>query len=114
MTMPHLMNCEHQGGGWCLDCVKKLQHEKEQQCQMLWELRVDLDVARRENTKLRKAVRAAGFAVMQTSGDWSIHDVSEKAEHRCVEEDRIINENINLIREVKRLTKLVEKMEQVQ
>ena len=22
MTMPHLMNCDHQGDGWCLDCVK--------------------------------------------------------------------------------------------
>ena len=25
MTMPHLMNCEHQDYGWCLECVKKLQ-----------------------------------------------------------------------------------------
>lgn len=22
--MPHLMNCAHQGKGWCLDCVKTL------------------------------------------------------------------------------------------
>ena len=22
MTMPHLMNCDHQGDGWCLACVK--------------------------------------------------------------------------------------------
>lgn len=27
MTMPHLMNCEHQAEGWCLDCVGKLQAE---------------------------------------------------------------------------------------
>ncbi len=24
MTMPHLSNCEHQGDGWCLVCVKEL------------------------------------------------------------------------------------------
>ncbi len=24
MTMPHLMNCQHSGDGWCLDCVKEL------------------------------------------------------------------------------------------
>lgn len=24
MTMPHLMNCEHQGEGWCLHCVNNL------------------------------------------------------------------------------------------
>ena len=24
MTMPHLMNCDHSGEGWCLDCVKEL------------------------------------------------------------------------------------------
>jgi len=29
MTMPHLMNCEHQADGWCLDCVGKLQAECE-------------------------------------------------------------------------------------
>lgn len=27
MTMPHLMNCNHMGDGWCLDCVKKLWDE---------------------------------------------------------------------------------------
>lgn len=29
MTMPHLMNCEHQSEGWCLDCVRKLKDELE-------------------------------------------------------------------------------------
>lgn len=24
MTMPHLMNCPHQGEGWCLQCVNNL------------------------------------------------------------------------------------------
>lgn len=23
MTMPRLMNCPHQGDGWCLDCVRR-------------------------------------------------------------------------------------------
>lgn len=31
MTMPHLMNCPHSSDGWCLDCVKTLWDEKEQQ-----------------------------------------------------------------------------------
>lgn len=31
MTMPHLMNCPHSEDGWCLDCVKVLWDEKEQQ-----------------------------------------------------------------------------------
>ena len=29
MTMPHLMNCDHSGSGWCLACVKALHDEKE-------------------------------------------------------------------------------------
>lgn len=29
MTMPHLMNCLHSEDGWCLECVKVLQEEKE-------------------------------------------------------------------------------------
>jgi hypothetical protein len=32
MTMPHLMNCEHQGEGWCLACVGKLQDEFQKVC----------------------------------------------------------------------------------
>ena len=27
MTMPHMMNCEHRGSGWCLTCVGKLEAE---------------------------------------------------------------------------------------
>lgn len=30
MTMPHLMNCEHSGAGWCLGCVGKLAALNEQ------------------------------------------------------------------------------------
>lgn len=29
MTMPHLMNCSHNGDGWCIPCVKQLWEEKE-------------------------------------------------------------------------------------
>lgn len=35
MTMPHLMNCTHQGKGWCLDCVKALHDEKERMAEAL-------------------------------------------------------------------------------
>ena len=27
MTMPHLMNCQHDDHGWCLACVKKIGEE---------------------------------------------------------------------------------------
>lgn len=27
--MPHLMNCQHSDSGWCLDCVKNLQQERD-------------------------------------------------------------------------------------
>lgn len=29
MTMPHLMNCQHSTDGWCLECVKELQEERD-------------------------------------------------------------------------------------
>lgn len=38
--------------------------------------------------KLRAAIKRAGFAVMETSGEWSIHDVSEQGkaeEAKCLE-----------------------------
>jgi hypothetical protein len=28
MTTPWLMNCPHDGSGWCLDCVRKLAEER--------------------------------------------------------------------------------------
>jgi len=34
MTMPHLMNCDH-SEEWCLDCVKKMHDEHEQQVSQL-------------------------------------------------------------------------------
>jgi len=27
MTMPHMMNCEHRGSGWCFTCIGKLEAE---------------------------------------------------------------------------------------
>lgn len=29
MTMPHLMNCQHSEDGWCLECVKGIEKERE-------------------------------------------------------------------------------------
>lgn len=38
----------------------------------------DCHTAESERDRLRNAISKAGFAVMETSGDWSIHDVSEQ------------------------------------
>jgi len=35
MTMPTQMNCSHQGSGWCLDCVEKLQQKISKQDELL-------------------------------------------------------------------------------
>lgn len=49
-----------------------------------------------ENAALRGAIKSAGFSVMETSGDWSIHDVSEhgKAEARRALE--VANESVDV------------------
>jgi hypothetical protein len=31
MTMPHLMNCDHDEEGWCLSCVKQMHDELERE-----------------------------------------------------------------------------------
>ena len=49
-----------------------------------------------EAEKLREAIRNAGFSVMQTSGRWSIHDVSKLAEAEQEKTNQIIGENIDL------------------
>jgi len=41
MTMPHLMNCNHQGEGWCLKCVKSLHGESEHYRGLLEEIAKD-------------------------------------------------------------------------
>ncbi len=35
MTMPHLMNCSHDGSGWCLDCVKEQHDDYEEEVSKL-------------------------------------------------------------------------------
>jgi len=49
-----------------------------------------------EAEKLREAIRDAGFSVMQTSGRWSIHDVSNLADAEREKTNQIISENIDL------------------
>jgi len=56
-----------------------------------------------EAEKLREAIRDAGFSVMQTSGRWSIHDVSKLAEAEQEKTNQIIGENIDLGIKVKHL-----------
>lgn len=56
-----------------------------------------------EAVKLREAIRDAGFTVMQTSGRWSIHDVSELGIAEQEKTKEIICENIDLEIKVKRL-----------
>ena len=49
-----------------------------------------------EAQKLREAIRDAGFSVMQTSGRWSIHDVSKLADAEREKTNQVISENIDL------------------
>ena len=46
--------------------------------------------------KLRKAIRKAGWAVMETSGEWSIHCVTDAAKKAEEVETQLINDNIYL------------------
>lgn len=54
-------------------------------------------------TKLREAIRDAGFAVMETSGKWSIHCVTDAAKQAEEVEGRLIAENIDLAEHVRTL-----------
>ena len=56
-----------------------------------------------EAAKLREAIRDAGFEVMQTSGRWSIHDVSKLGIAEQERTSEIISENIDLGIRVKQL-----------
>lgn len=53
--------------------------------------------------KLRDAVRRAGFAVCQTSGDWTIHDVSELGKAEEARTLEVVNRNVDLEVENQRL-----------
>lgn len=60
-----------------------------------------------EVAKLRAAIKAAGFSVMETSGEWSIFDVSEAgkaADAKCLE---VAMRNVELEQENKRLHALI-------
>ncbi len=62
------------------------------------------DEARAEVAKLRDAIRRAGFCVMQTSGEWSIHDVSELEKKELERTNQVIDENIDLALALKEKT----------
>lgn len=62
-----------------------------------------LIAARTERNRLREAISDAGFSVMQTSGRWSIHDVSKLAEIEQAKTNEIIGQNIDLEIKVKKL-----------
>ncbi len=64
--------------------------------QMFSELTAELADTKRQLAKLRGAIERAGFAIMQTSGDWSIHDVSELAEAESRKTVEVINRNVEL------------------
>lgn len=69
----------------------------------LFEAESAFAVEREQNQKLRAAIVRAGFAVMETSGDWSIHDVSERGK---AEEERsleVATRNVELEIEIERL-----------
>jgi hypothetical protein len=64
---------------------------------LIRELRAAIDTTViSEALKLREAIRDAGFEVMQTSGRWSIHDVSEQAMAKQEKTAEIIGQNIDL------------------
>lgn len=56
-----------------------------------------------ERDKLRDAICDADFVVMETSGKWSIHDVSEKAKADDERTAEVIMRNIDLERRVAEL-----------
>jgi hypothetical protein len=68
MTMPNLMNCPHQGDGWCLSCVNDLRHERDVMARHRTELRAAMSgilaVANVRIDDPRKAVFDAGCRVM--------------------------------------------------
>ncbi len=81
----------------------------------LVEAGTDSERLQQEVVKLREAIRDAGFAVMQTSGKWSIHDVSEKAKAQAAFDDKrtteLIMENIRLEKELSETRACVTRLE---
>jgi hypothetical protein len=66
------------------------------------------EVMRNEVAKLREAIKRAGFAVMQTSGDWSIHDVSKLADQEREKTAAIIARDIELEHALDSLVETIE------
>lgn len=56
-----------------------------------------------EAAKLRDAIRRYGLSVMQTSGDWSLHDMGVVAAAEQARVDAIVNQNIDLLAVVKKV-----------
>lgn len=92
------------GLGGSRKITEKVWHARDAE---LTALRADLAAAVAERDRLREAIRDAGFSIMQTSGKWSIHDVSEKAKAQEEADDakttEVINENITLTARVAEL-----------
>ena len=58
--------------------------------------------------KLRDAIRRAGFGVCETSGNWTIHDVSEHGKREEERHLRTINENVDLTVKLSKINEGVE------
>lgn len=61
------------------------------------------DRLRVERDKLRDAIRRYGLQICQTSGDWSLHDLSDLAQQEQARTDEIIVRNIDLESENRKL-----------
>ena len=57
----------------------------------------------RDVKKLRDAIRRYGLQVCQSSGDWTLHDVSDLAKVEQEQTTQVINENIELTLKVRTL-----------
>ena len=61
-------------------------------------------------TKLRDACTRAGFGIMETSGQWSLHDVSPRAKELDQKTLDIINENCDLTARLTELEAITEEL----
>jgi len=72
-----------------------------------------IDDLRAEVAKLRDAIRRAGFQVCQTSGDWTIHDVSEYGKAEEARSLEVATRNVELELQVERLTGQVNRLREL-
>ena len=56
-----------------------------------------------EVTKLREAICGYGLTICQTSGDWTLHDLSPAAEQEAAKTAAVISENIDLLLKVQNM-----------